>query len=488
MIDFDGYAALLRQSLFAFVMRSFYELNPSAEFQTNWHIRHLCWQLERVKRGEIKRLIINIPPRNLKSILTSVSFSAWLLGHDPTKRVMCVSYAQELARQLSLDTRAVMESPWYKRAFPNFEFGPQQRVMQLQTSKRGWREAFGARGSIMGKGADVIIVDDPIKVMDAFSKPERLRVTNFYDAQLYTRLNDKSAGAIIIIMQRLHQDDLVGHVLSRDDWTVVSIPAIADEPATFQLSADPEDVYVRPAGNILHEDREPRKVLEGASRLMGSVMFAAQYQQNPVPAGGNAIQRDWLKYYDTRPQRFHRIVTSWDTASTLGTNSDYSAGTAWGAVGLDYYLLDVVRARLEAPDLRRAVIKLSEQWGADATLIENTELGRAIEQELRATSRMRPLLPRPQYDKESRLWMQAPRFEAGQVHLPRNAPWLADYVSELLAFPNGTHDDQVDSTSQALRHLTRSTQVARPILRSSGTRRRNIQRRNTGGPNEAPSV
>jgi predicted phage terminase large subunit-like protein len=474
MADVDQFSAVMRHSLFAFVMRCFYQLNPADQFQTNWHIRHLCWQLERVKRGEIKRLIINIPPRNLKSILTSVSFSAWFLGHDPTKRIMCVSYAEELARQLSLDTRAVMQSDWFKRTFPNFGFGPRQRVMQLETSKRGWREAFGAGGSIMGKGADLIIVDDPIKAMDALSRSQRLRVQNFYDAQLYTRLNDKSAGAIVIIMQRLHQDDLVGHVLARDDWTVVSIPAIAEEKATFQLSADPGDIYVRPAGNVLHEAREPLEVLEAARRTMGSMMFAAQYQQNPVPAGGNAIKREWLKYYATRPARFDRVVVSWDTASTLGENSDYSVGTAWGAIGLDFYVLDVVRARLETPELCRQIVQLSERWKAHATLIENTELGRATQQVLRST--MRVLLPRPNFDKESRLLAQAPRFEAGQVHLPQEAPWLAEYVSELLAFPNGKHDDQVDSTSQALRYLTRSVQAAAPLVRRDIVRR-DFQRR-----------
>lgn len=292
---------------------------------------------------------------------------------------------------------------------------------------------------------------------------------------LCTRLDDKQNGAIVIVMQRLHQDDLVGRLLDLepDVWEVVSIPAIAPEDETFQLSDGPNDIYVRRAGEVLHEKREPMNILEEIRRAQGSMNFSAQYQQAPVPMGGNVIKRDWLRYYAIPPALFDRVVVSWDTASTLSETSDWSVGAVWGALGLDFYLLDVYRARLEAPELRRAIIQLHERHNASATLIEDTELGRALAQDLYRTGHLRAIAQRPERDKLARLLAQAARFEAGQVHLPESAPWLATYLNELLGFPNSTHDDQVDATSQALNWLTARTPLDRPLIRKD-LRRRDI--------------
>ena len=164
-------------------------------------------------------------------------------------------------------------------------------------------------------------------------------------------MNDKQTGAIVIIVQRLHEDDLVGHVLDRDTWDVVTLPAIAPEDVSFQLSDDENDVHQRRRGDVLHPVREPREILEQIRRAQGSVLFEAQYQQAPAPAGGNAIRREWLRYYDGDgpPEAYERIVVSWDTASTLGEDNDWSVGTVWGSVELDYYLLDVIRDRMRCP-------------------------------------------------------------------------------------------------------------------------------------------
>lgn len=157
------------------------------------------------------------------------------------------------------------------------------------------------------------------------------------------------------------------------------------------------------------------------------------------------------------PSRFDLIIASWDTASTLSETADYSVGTVWGAKGLDYYLTDLVRGRFEVPELRREVLRLSQKWQANQTIIERTDIGRAIAQDLRRSKELRPILNPPRFDKEARFLAQSARFESGQVHVPKDAPWLADWLCELLAFPNGRHDDQVDSTSQALQHLTSRT-------------------------------
>ncbi|ADH91575.1 phage uncharacterized protein [Ancylobacter novellus DSM 506] len=468
--------AFLRRDLCAFMEKVFAELEPGTVYQPNWHLEHLAYMLSRVASGEIRRLIINVPPRSGKSLLASVAFPMWWLGHDPTRRIICVSHTESLARKFSQDRRLVAECAWFWRAFPRFRLdGRGQRSLELITDLRGSIFAAGVGGAILGRGADLMIADDPLKGMDALSSAKRNSLNDFFDNTLVTRLNDKKTGAIIIIMQRLHEDDLVGHVLRKEGWEVVSLPAIATEAGSFALGSDPRDKYVRRIGEVLDANREPLEVLEALRRTQGSLIFSAQYQQNPIPAEGNLVRREWLRRYD-RPPSFDRLVVSWDTASTLGEASDWSVGTVWGARGVDFYLIDVVRGRFESPELRRQILALHRRYEADATLIEDTELGRAMEQDLRSTGELRALKMRPRFDKEARFLAQSARFEAGQVHVPEEAPWLADYISELLAFPNGRHDDQVDSTSQALHYLTLSTARERELIRRE-IPRRSITRR-----------
>lgn len=468
--------AACRRDLATFAERVFHTLEPGTEFVPNWHQEHMAFRLTRAVRGEVRRLIATVPPRSGKSYLTSVAVPLFVLGNHPEKRIICVSHTEDLARKFSVDRRTVAQSAWYRATFPRMQLVGRPRDLEFETTMRGSCYAVGVNGAVHGRGADFIIIDDPLKGLQALSEAERRRVNEFYDNTLITRLNDKRTGAIMIVMQRLHENDLVGHVLERDEWDVISLPAIATEDGVFQLSDDPEDVYHRRAGEALQEEREPIEVLDQIRRVQGSLTFQAQYQQDPAPAGGNVIHRDWLRYCteEDRPERFERIVASWDTASTLNDRSDYSVGTVWGAVGLDYYLLEVFRDRLEAPDLRRAIVRLSEYWQADITLIEDTELGRAIAHDLQRTGHLRPSLHRPSFDKEARLLAQSARFESGQVHLPDEAPWLGAYIQELLAFPNGRHDDQVDSTSQALNWLTARTPVQRTITRPNPVRRLNM--------------
>jgi predicted phage terminase large subunit-like protein len=453
--------AILRTDLPSFIGRSFATLEPATAYLENWHIHAIAYELTRVARGECKRLIINVPPRSAKSICVTISFVAWLMGHDPTKRVMAISYAADLSRKHAADFCTIVTSPWFRQTFPAFKLAF-SRDGELQTTLRGSRFAGSIGGSVMGRGADLIVIDDPIKgLAAALSEAERRRVAEFYDSTLFSRLNDRINGAIVIVMQRLHQDDLVGHVLDKEDWTVLSIPAIAPEDCQYRIGHGPSEIHHRRECEVLHPTHEPASWLEVAKRNLGTLNFSAQYQQNPLPADGNAIKRDWIKHVDDLPDAFERKIVSWDTASTLGETNDFSVGTVWGAIGQDFYLLHVERGRWESPELSKRMIRVADEHEVDATLIEDTELGRALSQDLRHTGKLMPILKRPRFDKIARLQAQASRFEAGQVHLPRCAPWLAEYLSELLAFPAGRHDDQVDSTSQALKYLTRMSPLIR---------------------------
>ncbi len=468
--------AILRRDLASFIAQCFMTLEPGTAYQPNWHIEAIAWQLMRVWYGECKRLIITVPPRSAKSICVTIAFTAWVMGQDPRKRIMAISYANELSLTHAAGFRSVVTSDWYRELFPDFAINA-NRGQEIRTSQQGYRFAGSVGGSVLGRGADLIVIDDPINGLEAAtSAAARRRVQEFYDGTLYSRLNDRLNGAIIIVMQRLHEDDLVGHVLEKEDWEVLSIPAIAEIDESYRIGEGAEAVYHRKAGEVLHPGRDTLAWLDAAKRNLGTLHFSAQYQQNPLPSEGQIIKRDWLRYYDERPGCFDLIIASWDTASTQAEHSDWSVGTVWGAIGQAYYLIDLVRERWEAPQLRRQMIALAEQHAVDATLIEDTELGRALSQDLRRSGALYPLLQQSRVEKTARLMAQAARFEAGQVFLPREASWLGPYLGELLAFPLGRNDDQVDATSQALKYLTARTPIPRErpqrIVRRQGVRAR----------------
>ena len=220
--------AILRSDLYSFVQAAFRIVSGGKELLRNWHLEAICYALMRVMRGEIRRLIINVPPRSLKSIIATVAFVAFLLGHDPTRRILCVSYAESLARKHAGDTRALMRSPLYRRLFPGTRISPRKDTeMEFMTTKGGFRLATSVGGTLTGRGGGLAILDDPMKPQDAYSETSREAVKQWYANTLLSRLDNKAEDAIVVVMQRLHIDDLVGHLLEHDDWEVLKLPAIA---------------------------------------------------------------------------------------------------------------------------------------------------------------------------------------------------------------------------------------------------------------------
>lgn len=260
-------------------------------------------------------------------------------------------------------------------------------------------------------------------------------------------------------------------MMRRRGWAMLVIPAIAPEDVTYRIGPGEADLHHRPAGDVLLPEREPLEVLERLRADLGSSNFAAQYGQDPIPPGGNIIHDDWLRYFDEEPAELEHLVASWDLASTITETSSYSVGQLWGAVGSHYYLLDLIRVRLEAPDLRRLILRRMREWEPHVTLVEETELGRTLVQEIHRSTDHRPRLVRPRGEKTARLEAHAPAFEGGRVHIARGYEWFEGYRSELLAFPYGRHDDQVDATSQALAYLTQRAARSRETLRRNITRR-----------------
>ena len=450
-LDPYEYDALTRLDFWIFVQRVYVELTGDL-FQDNWHIQLLCAEVDRIRTEPNTKLAIALPPRSLKSIIASVALPAWLLGHDPGMEVVCVSYGQELADKLSADCRRVMLSPWYRRLFPATCLD-KQAVGHLATTQGGKRYATSVGGTLTGMGADIIIVDDPMKPDEALSDAERSRTNDWARHTLFTRINTKSDDRIILVQQRLHEDDMIGHVQEIAGFKLLSFPAIAQDDE-FHIIRTPFGTLThhRKAGEALHPEREPLAVLEKQRVLLGTAFFAAQYLQSPTPPGGGLIKIAWFNRYDlTAKPAFMRILQSWDCASKASQLADYSVCTTWGVTyKKEIFLINVFRARLEYPDLKRKLRELAEQFRAGSVLIEDAASGIQLVQELRREgfARIKPV--KPLGDKSMRMAAQTPAIEAGRVFLPREAPWLHDYQHELALFPKGRHDDQVDSTAQAL--------------------------------------
>jgi predicted phage terminase large subunit-like protein len=447
------YKALLRSDFTGFARHCFHELNPRTPFVPSWYHEITAAKLEAVRAGRIRRLIINMPPRHLKSHLASVAFPAWCLGHDPSMQILCVSYAQDLADKLSRDCRTIVASDWYRQLFATRLSAQRQAMSEFETTAQGCRLATSVGGVLTGRGADLIVIDDPLKPEEALSPIQRQAANDWFDHTLYSRLNDTRTGAIVLIMHRLHEDDLAGHVLAQEDWEVVRFPAIAEEDESFVVeSALGRHIFTRRRGEALDSARQPLASLDTIRRTIGEYNFAGQYQQTPSPQGGGMIKPAWFKSYgrNERPEKFDRIVQSWDTANKASELSDFSVCTSWGVQGKDLYLLHVLRRRMEYPELKRAVREQWRAFGASVVLIEDKASGTQLIQELIAEGLHAVTRYQPQADKVMRMHAQTAMIENGFVHLPREAGWLADYLHELTMFPKGRHDDQVDSTAQML--------------------------------------
>lgn len=447
----DLLSAARRTQFPLFLMKVFETLHPGdPPLHMVWYLHATCHALMEVHRVAKRRLVITKPPRHLKSITVSVAFVAWVLGHDPTARIMVASYSQDLARHHSNQTRMIMESEWYRRDFPATRISDRgNRALELETTAGGVRKAVSVGGSITGFGADIIIVDDCMKADEARSPTIRQELRNWYDNTLLSRLNDKATGSIISIQQRLHEDDLPAYLLEKG-YHHLNLPAIATKDE--MIPTGPGRLHHRKVGDLLNPDREDRATLEQLRRDLGQVAFSAQYQQDPITAEGNMIRLDWFGTYDEPPprHRFIKVVQSWDTGMTSAPTSDYSVCTTWGfeLEERKWYLLDVFRKRLDFPDLKRAVIDLRHRYRADKVIMEEAGSGYALYQDLRATGKLRLLMIPPVSSKEERFNGCLAEVEAGHFLLPCEAPWLDDFRRELQAFPDGKYDDQADSFSQ----------------------------------------
>jgi len=437
---------IYRNSFGAFCCAAFEILNPGVPLDQNWHIDFICHSIEKLavdpKGG---RLVINLPPRSLKSFIISVCLPAWLLGRNPSARIVCASYSEELAFKFSRGTRALMDGSFYKKIFPRTKFNPRKTTeRELETTRHGYRLATSVGGALTGRGGDTLIIDDPIKPIDAESELALSHASGWFRNTALSRIDKIDSSLIIVTMQRLHVDDLSG-ILIEQGWPSLVLPAIATEAVEYELGEG--DIYRRPAGELLQPDRDTADGMEAQRASIGSKIFSAQYQQNPVPAEGNMIKADWLPRYDFAPgdRWFRRVVLSCDPAGKPGQHNDYTSIAILGFSDKHVHLLHVVRGHWTVMQMHDRIKALVTQWKVDQILIEDTASGMGLVQILKDDPSLWAVGRRSNLSKLVRMAQHEGRFEAGLILLPKEAPWLADFENELLAFPNGRYDDQVDA-------------------------------------------
>lgn len=446
---------LAQRSLREFARQCWHVVEPATPYVHGWHLDAICDHLEAVTLGQIRNLLINMPPRHMKSLAVSVFWPCWVWAIAPSTRWLFSSYAQSLSVRDSLKCREVIRSPWYQANWGSvFSLkDDQDQKMRFENDRTGYRIATSVGGSATGEGGDYLIADDPHNVKEAESTAVRTSVLDWWDRVMSTRGNDPRTVRKVIVMQRVHDADLSGHVLAQGGWDHLCLPA-EYEPRVHVTSIGWSDPR-KGEGDPLWPERFGVQQIADLKRSLGSYATAGQLQQRPSPAGGGIWQRAWWKRYAAKPAKFDEVIQSWDMAFKDLTSSDFVVGQVWGRVGADCYLLDQVRARLDFPATIQAVKDLSVKWPtALAKLVEDKANGTAVIATLR-TKLPGLIAINPQGGKESRAQAVSAVIESGNVFIPESAPWASDFIEECSSFPNGAHDDQVDACSQALMRLTK---------------------------------
>lgn len=441
----------LKGSLSQFIRKAFESVDPGASYLHNWHIDLIAEYLEAATRRDIKRLIINIPPGYLKSISVNVAWPAWLLGNNPSERIVSASYSDALSLKHSVDCRLVTQTEWFKELYPDFQLTADQNTKtKFMSTARGFRFATSVGGTVTGDGGNFLLVDDPLNPVQAASDTERKSANVWFDQTFSNRLRDKKNGVIVVIMQRLHEDDLTGHLLRKGGWEHISLPLIAEQDERFEINGK---TFIRGKGELLHPEREGMMEVERQKTELGSYAFSAQMQQRPAPDGGGIFKMEWFVRYDHKPPKetVLRIVHSWDTAFKKDQHNDPSCCTVWHETPSGYYLVDVKTGRWEYPEVKRHILNLAARDTPDAILIEDKASGQSLIQDIRSETTLPVIAIEPEADKETRARAQAATVEARNVFLPKHADWLVDFEREISLFPAATHDDQVDSMVQFLR-------------------------------------
>lgn len=450
-------------SLAEYTRRAWPLIEPATTYIPGRHIDAMSEHLEALFRGEIKDLLINVPPRHFKSGLVSVLFPTWCWIKAPSMRFITTAYAQSLATRDSAKSRDIIESEWYRR-----EFGIKWRMADDQNAKaryknteQGERIATSVGGSGTGEGADILIFDDPHNALEIRSEAARKEVIDYWDQVMASRGNDPKTFRRIIVMQRLHENDLSGHVLaSGGEYVHLCLPA------EYEGNDKPNRVGWRDwrnkPGELLWPERFGAPELAKLKINLGSNGSAGQLQQRPAPADGDIVKDNWWRFYKTLPEGLTSWCQSWDLSFDATDHSSYVVGQIWACKGADRYLIHQFRDRVKFTGQLKAVQNMTESYPkVDVKLVEKKANGAALIDTLKGKI-AGIIAVEPHGSKVARAEAVSPQIESGNVYLPDKemCPWVDLFLHEWKVFPNGTNDDQVDACSQALQRLKK------PILQT----------------------
>lgn len=452
-----------RDDFLSFVRMSFRELKGNVPFYNASYIEYTCDILSACRDERPQRLLFAMPPRHLKSFIMSVCLPAWLLGHHPSWKIILCSYAQDVAEEKGLECLKLMEGPNYRHVFPNTRISDEKRAAgDFVTTAGGGMYCTSIMGAITGKGADVLLIDDPIKVMDANVAHQLVKVERFYRESGITRLNHPEQGIVIINMQRLATNDLIGILKDTEGYKFYSFPIKAEQDEFYPLRNG--KILMRKASELLNPGQYSTEFIEKRRKEMGESAFSAQYMQRPLMAQNVYLLPEYFPDYLELPlsvQQSPTIYISVDTANKTGENNDYTAiaiimpdNVGWQA---NYYLQKVHRVKLAFDDLYNLIETLAKEWrtqGYVRLLIEDTGLGSGIIRKFQRAGKW-PIIPcRPTEAKEVRVQKYMDIFSSKQIFLPQQAPWKREFLDELLSFPNGKNDDQVDALLQVVEFIS----------------------------------
>ena len=465
-------SVLLSKSFSEYVKSAWPIIEPGTPYIPNWHIDAIGEHLEAVSKGQILRLLINMPPRHMKSSLVSVIWPTWQWTWRPETKWMFTSYALSLSIRDSVACRRLIESPWFKSRWAHrFKLtSDQNQKGRFDNDAHGYRLATSVGGAATGEGGDIIVFDDPHNVNEAESEAVREGVITWWDHSMSTRLNNPKTGAFVGVMQRVNEGDLSGHVLAQGGWEHLCLPAEYDRRDMIQVPSgyvkrqtsigwsDPRTVK----GELLWPSRYGPVEIADLKKRLGSYGTSGQLQQLPSPAEGGLIKRTWWKRYTETPKGLDKLLFAWDCTFKGADTSDYVVGQAWGLLGAYCYLLDQTRGQWDITETIRQIRALREKWAKQGLtktpdipriLIEDKANGPAIISVLRHEVPgviAWPPKGRRLDSKEARVQAVAPLIEAGQVWLPEGQAFTEQLVDEAAAFPNGSYDDAIDCAAHAL--------------------------------------
>jgi predicted phage terminase large subunit-like protein len=462
----------MRNHLSPFIKKVFSTVDPGAVYKHNWHIDYLSEYLEACWLKQVKNIIFNMPPRFMKSISISVAFSAWGLGRNPSEQFLCGSYSDKLSIKHSVDSRLVIESPWYGLLFPDTVLSPDQNEKsKFVTTKRGHRIATSVGGSATGEGGNFLITDDPMNPKKASSVLERETTNDWFSQTWGSRKNDPKTACEILVMQRLHENDTTGYALDTGDWEHIVIPQEAEKKTIIIFPISKREV-VREEGDVLHPERIDKSMLPDIKKRFGTAGYAGQHQQRPFPKGGDRVKMAWFPRYRELPKQFDEIILSSDTAGKAKEVNDPSVIQVYGRKEQQWYFIFQWKKRVTFPDLENMAISMGNKWKCDSFLIEDKSSGISLIQTMQKKTQIPVIAIEPEADKVTRFDTQTSSLEAGLISLPDPVAlpneWMADIESNLSAFPNPNAWDELDAMSQFLKHLRKREERTAPQVRSLG--------------------